>query len=363
MNFILVLAVFLCVVVMMGVLVYSNMSRESFQPSMDDQVDIQPDFQLRQMVKNINRRNEVETSGQYVPKTAIEQSARTVARDYCPVPPNFDVTQYIKKTDVEQTKCPPMPDMKDYVLKSSIPPAQQCPACICPKVKVSGDLQKKCPECKLKCPEPKPCDYDVCKDIVKCGPKEQEIPPCPKCPAPKPCPTEPPKMCPAVRLPTPDDLKCPPPQPCPKEKCPPCKYMGLKEVDRDLNKVIDDMMEDNKYAELLELRERLNNMNIDDPEELKKKLEELRQKMANDHQHETDPLLQSKLDTMLQDIQSLKNRPPQVITPTKVQQEKIQEEEMELNPTTTVRPSNYNDKCNSLPLTMNKFDVVGASLV
>ena len=77
--------------------------------------------------------------------------------------------------------------------------------------------------------------------------------------------------------------------------------------------------------------------------------------MLNNKQ-ETDPLLQNKLDTMLQDIQALKTN----LCHTRTHQcsaRKIQEEEIELSPTTTVRPSNYNDKCNSLPLTMNKFSV------
>ena len=174
------------------------------------------------MVRNINRRNRVETSGQYVPRTAIEQSART-ARD-CALSHLILMSLSMLKKTGEQTKCPPMPDMKDYVLKSSIPPAQQCPACIAPRVKVSkGDLQRNVQSANSNAQTPNHVTTKFVRTLYG-GPKEKKIPPCPECPAPEPCPTEPPKVCPAVRLPTPDDLKCLPPQPCPKEKCPPCKW-------------------------------------------------------------------------------------------------------------------------------------------
>ena len=39
-----------------------------------------------------------------------------------------------------------MTDIKDYVLKTTIPPVQKCPSCVCPKVKVSAGMCKKCPE-------------------------------------------------------------------------------------------------------------------------------------------------------------------------------------------------------------------------
>ena len=35
-------------------------------------------------------------------------------------------------------KCPDVPDMSLYVLKSSLPPKMDCPPCICPKVEISG---------------------------------------------------------------------------------------------------------------------------------------------------------------------------------------------------------------------------------
>ena len=39
--------------------------------------------------------------------------------------------------------------LKDYVLKSTIPPVQKCPACVCPKVKVSAGMCKECPPQKI----------------------------------------------------------------------------------------------------------------------------------------------------------------------------------------------------------------------
>ena len=33
----------------------------------------------------------------YVKKTNIERAARSAARQYCPVPPDYDPSQYIKK--------------------------------------------------------------------------------------------------------------------------------------------------------------------------------------------------------------------------------------------------------------------------
>ena len=55
----------------------------------------------------------------YVKKTAVELAAKSAAHQYCPVDPDFDITQYVKKTEVnEMVKCPKVPDMKDFVLKT-----------------------------------------------------------------------------------------------------------------------------------------------------------------------------------------------------------------------------------------------------
>ena len=148
----------------------------------------------------------------YVRRTDVEMAARQAALQFCPVPPDYDPSQYIKKTEMKNSvRCPPMPDLKDYVLKSSIPPVQKCPPCVCPKVKVEAGLCKKCP------------------------------PPINNCPKCEPCPTPPVKVCPAIKLPVnkpecPAPAPCPKPQPCPavtrcpKQNCPDCKYYGIKKV-------------------------------------------------------------------------------------------------------------------------------------
>ena len=60
-----------------------------------------------------------------------------------------------------------MPDLKDYVLKSSIPPKQECPACICPKVNITAEMCNK-NETELVCPPCKPCGVEECKGVVSC---------------------------------------------------------------------------------------------------------------------------------------------------------------------------------------------------
>lgn len=40
--------------------------------------------------------------------------------------------------DENEPKCPEVPDMSLYVLKSSLPPKMECPPCICPKVKINS---------------------------------------------------------------------------------------------------------------------------------------------------------------------------------------------------------------------------------
>jgi hypothetical protein len=128
------------------------------------------------------------TGGQYVKRTDVERSARSAARVYCPVAPDYDPNDYIKKTEIEsdtflKDKCPPVPDMKDYVLKTTIPPVQQCPPCICPKVKVTAGLCSN-----------RDCSVEMCEKKVKCPPI-------------KPCPTDSVKVCPAIKIPSLDDLE------------------------------------------------------------------------------------------------------------------------------------------------------------
>jgi hypothetical protein len=166
-------------------------------------------------VRNTSSQNESQENldlDKYVRRTDVEMAAREAALQFCPVPPDYDPSQYIKKTEMKNTvRCPPMPDLKDYVLKSSIPPVQKCPPCVCPKVKVEAGLCKKCP------------------------------PPINNCPKCEPCPTPPVKVCPAIKLPVgkhecPAPQACPKPEPCPavtrcpKQNCPECKYYGIKKV-------------------------------------------------------------------------------------------------------------------------------------
>ena len=99
-----------------------------------------------------------------------------------------DLSKYVLKTSIPPEKvCPPRPDIdySKYVLKSTLPPSRKCPPCICPKVKVSAGLCKKCPP-PPKCPEPEPCPAQKCPDV-------------------NPCPA---------------DLTCPDVKPCPKTECP-----------------------------------------------------------------------------------------------------------------------------------------------
>ena len=118
----------------------------------------------------------------YVRKTDIERAARSSAREYCPVGPDYNPSDFVKKSEIDfQAQCPKMPDLKDYVLKSTIPPVQKCPSCVCPKVKVSAGMCKKCPEPKNNCPKPEPCGIEQCKDVIKCWNEKQVS--CPKCPA------------------------------------------------------------------------------------------------------------------------------------------------------------------------------------
>ena len=167
---------------------------------------------------------------EYVKKTNIERSARSVARQYCPVPPDYDPSQYLKKTEIDtEIRCPKLPDPKDYVLKSTIPPATKCPPCICPKVNVKAGFCKKCPEPKKPvCPPSAPCTLNQCKEVIQC-PEPAPVPvrePL-KCPPPQACPK--PRPCPTVDR-------------CPENQSPKCKYYGVKTI--DTTKSVDEMVKD-----------------------------------------------------------------------------------------------------------------------
>lgn len=353
----LIYLVFFCVILMLIVLLYSSMNRESFQSEND--IDIGPEYQLKQMLSNINKKNQQVNMDQYVKKTGIEQSAMAIAKNYCPVPPDFDMTQYVKKTEIKEKQCPKMPNLKDYVLKSSIPPVQQCPPCVCPKVKVASGLCKKCPEIsKDLCPPPKPCDVDQCKNVIKCGPGDKIIPPCPKCPEVKPCPKEEVKICPAVKLPSPNDLKCPSPEPCPDKKCPPCKYYGMKESTKDASEVIDELIKEDNVDELRKLKERLDDLDLQHPDDLQNTIDDLKMKLAKKGEKHNHPNMNNKLNDILKAVQGINTS--KIIDDNEVESE----DENGPKPSTTITP--IQDKCQSYPLKINKhnqYKIIGASLM
>lgn len=99
--------------------------------------------------------------------------------------PKIDLNKYVLKSSIPPEKiCPPQKeiDYSKYVLKSSLPPVQKCPPCICPKVKVSAGLCKKCPP-PPKCPPPQPCPESRCPEPKPC-------PDAGRCPEPEPCPSQ-----------------------------------------------------------------------------------------------------------------------------------------------------------------------------
>jgi hypothetical protein len=227
-----------------------NNNRGSNHNSMDNKLN-----RVLNLLGNEDENAPTVDTSNYVRKTNIERAARGAAREYCPVPPDYDPSHYIKKTEIDtEVRCPKMPDLRNYVLKSTIPPATKCPPCICPKVNVSAGFCKKCPEPEEICPRPKPCNAEKCRNVIKC-----------------PTPTPPPKQKP---------LKCPPPQPCPGqlpcpkvERCPPnqspkCKYYGVKTVDskKPIDELIQALLDGNdpdKTAQLNKLRELLGMAEMD----------------------------------------------------------------------------------------------------
>jgi hypothetical protein len=204
----------------------------------------------------------------YVLKSDIERAARASTRKYCPVSPDYNPANYIKKTEIDlETACPKLPDLKDYVLKSTIPPVQKCPSCICPKVKVSAGMCKECPKPRNNCPKCEPCGVEQCRDVIQCASNEKQVS-CPKCPPPMPCPQPPEKVCPSFELPE-SNIKCPSPKPCPmpsacpdgKGRCPEapeskCKYYGIKQVvkEKPVNDIVNELLlsDDPELKALLE---------------------------------------------------------------------------------------------------------------
>lgn len=141
-----------------------------------------------------------------VRKTGVYPLLRTLSNKLdtkCPEMP--DMSKYVLKSKVKpDKKCP---DLSNYILKTNILPEKKCPDCVCPKVNVSAGLCKKCEPCP-ECPPPKRC-------------------PRPSCPKPNPCPEV---RCPKTK-PCPPQAKCPSPKPCKpcnKPKCNGCPYCQEK---------------------------------------------------------------------------------------------------------------------------------------
>jgi len=342
----LIYLIFGCVVLMLVFLLASNVNYESFQsstttePDVSEDIDINPEYRLRQMLNDITRKNERIDMNQYIRRTGVEQSARAIAEQYCPVPADFNIDDYVKKSEIKEKTCPKVPNLKDFVLKSSIPPAQQCPPCVCPKVKVQGGMCKECPKPEEKvCPPPKACGVNECKNIIKCAPGEVEIPPCDPCPAPQPCPTQPPKVCPAIPLPDPKDIKCPP-----------CRYMGVKESKKNINDLINELIENNENDKLLKLKEKLNELDLQDPEELEKTIKMLRDKLKRSQSSHNHPGMNGKLDEILRYLQSLGNELDNI---------DAEDEDEFLLPDestrTTVKPTDSSQKCQSYPMKVKQY--------
>ena len=155
-----------------------------------------------------------------VRKTGVYPLLRTLGDKLdkkCPKLPNM--SKYVLKSKIKpDKKCP---DLSNYILKTNILPEKKCPDCICPKVSVSAGLCKKCEPC-AECPPPKRCPRPSCPKPRPCPevrcPKIRPCPPQDKCPSPRPC-----KSC---RKPKcngcPSQDKCPSPRPCKSCRKPKC---------------------------------------------------------------------------------------------------------------------------------------------
>jgi len=182
--------------------------RKDLSEYQKDQQDMSK-FALKSQVKPpaLCKVNEAIDKDNYISKAAA-------SKDSCPVPVDYDSSKYILKSVAQKPQsCPSCPtlDYSKYVLKSTLPVDRKCAACICPKVKVSAGLCRKCPK-------PNPCPA---------------VTPCPQvnCPAPKACPPQ--RECAA----------CPAKEACPPKICPPCDAIPSttpcpKCCDRDVVKIL-----------------------------------------------------------------------------------------------------------------------------
>ena len=126
------------VIIILAIIVHKGFENFENQPTSNDIIAM-----LKQgMEKDDDDDNGDQSNPQCVKPANIERVARVIAKKYCPVPDDFNPNNYIKKAQVEDycsskdsVKCRDrMPDMSKYILKSAIPPEQECPACICPKI-------------------------------------------------------------------------------------------------------------------------------------------------------------------------------------------------------------------------------------
>jgi len=158
-----VFVLLLCVAAL-GVLYYVLKNKETFESensSMNNAIE-----EYLKNNKSNNKSNNKKNNK--ILRKDIESAARAAAVQYCPVPPDYNPSQYIKKTELEKEQsCPKMPDLKDYVLKSSIPPKQECPACVCPKVNITTEMCNQ-DEKELVCPPCKACGPEECIGVVEC---------------------------------------------------------------------------------------------------------------------------------------------------------------------------------------------------
>ena len=173
--------------------------------------------------------------------TEVELVAKAAALEFCPVPPDFNINEWVKITDKDKINelatiriepCEKCPDMSEYILKSQCPPATKCPPCICPKVEIDPDI------CKGK-----NCSIEECEKVIQCSDCQKPCP-VPRCPTVQTCAPCPKTVCPAITIK--DQGSCPPPQRCPpvnnlcpqREACPAvesakCVYTGPNILDNN----------------------------------------------------------------------------------------------------------------------------------
>ena len=156
--------VLLLSVAVISVIYYLLKNKETFEAENSSMNQAIEDYLKNN--KSNNRSNNKKNNK--ISRKDIESAARAAAVQYCPVPPDYNPSQYIKKTELEKEQsCPKMPDLKDYVLKSSIPPKQECPACVCPKVNITAEMCNQ-DEKELVCPPCKACGPEECVGVVEC---------------------------------------------------------------------------------------------------------------------------------------------------------------------------------------------------